>query len=144
MKDPDYIVIVGCGRLGSYLANALSRAGRSVVVVDRSEDAFAGLAPEFSGFRVAGDAVELETLKSANADRAGCLLAVAQDDNVNLMVAQVARQVFEVPRVIARVSDPAREAAFRNTGVDTVSPTALAGASFLRSLAPVGDEEARP
>lgn len=129
-----FIVIVGCGRLGSYLANGLSRAGHGVVVIDRREESFDALSAEFSGFKVKGDAVESEVLREARLERADLLLAVAEEDNVNLMVAQVGREVFGVKRVMARVADPAREVAYREFGIPTVCPTTLAGDFLLKAL----------
>ena len=131
---PQYVVVVGCGRLGSLLAGLLSQAGSSVVVIDRNEVAFELLSPEFSGFRITGDAVEMEVLKVAKAHKAGCLLAVTEDDNVNLMVAQVAHEVFKVPRVMARVFDPRREQVYREFGIETISPTKLTANAFLAAV----------
>ncbi|MFZ5587707.1 MAG: potassium channel family protein [Thermodesulfobacteriota bacterium] len=129
-----FIVIVGCGRLGSYLANGLSRAGHGVVVIDRRPEAFDLLSAEFSGFKVVGDAVEYAVLREARLERADLLLAAAEEDNVNLMAAQVGREVFGVKRVMARVADPAREAAYREFGIATVCPTTLAGDLLLKTL----------
>ena len=129
-----YVLAVGCGRLGSILANRLSSLGSNVVVVDRDEDAFKNLSTEFSGFTVTGDAAELAVLRSARIHRADCLLAVTRHDNVNLMVAQVASTVFQVSRVIARVTDPARERVFRQFGVETLCPTNLSAETLLGAL----------
>jgi trk system potassium uptake protein TrkA len=131
---PQYVVIVGCGRLGSLLAGLLSNAGSSVVVIDCKERAFDLLTPEFSGFRIVGDAVEMEVLEAAKTGKADCLLATTEDDNVNLMVAQVARTVFEVPKVLARVFDPRREPVYREFGIETISPTKLTGEAFLAAV----------
>lgn len=133
MPEHQYIVVVGCGRLGSTIANQLSRVGNSVVVIDPNRDAFQNLSVEFSGFTVAGDAAELAVLRQARIERADCLLAVSRHDNINLMVAQVARQVFSVPKVVARVHDPSREAIFQRFGVDTICPTNLVAESFLQA-----------
>ncbi|MCB2186417.1 MAG: TrkA family potassium uptake protein [Deltaproteobacteria bacterium] len=135
MKDSRYFVVVGCGRLGSLLANHLSRRGHDVVVIDRRPAAFANLSAEFSGFQVLGDAVEPGTLRQAGTEKADCLLAVAEEDNVNLMVAQVAEQVFGVRTILARVNDPARESAFRHLGVATVNPTLLTAEALLSQVA---------
>jgi len=129
-----YIVIVGCGRLGSMLANQLSRQGCSIVVVDRDEAAFRNLSTEFSGFQVTGDAAELAVLRQAKIDQADCLLAATRHDNVNLMVAQVARTVFGVPKVIARVFDPTREEVYRQFEIETICPTQLSANAFLAAL----------
>lgn len=139
MSKSQFVVIVGCGRLGSFLANALSKQGHNVVVLDKREEAFSELSAEFSGFRVVGDAVESETLRKAKTAEADFFIAAAEEDNVNLMVAQVAKEVFKVKRVIARVADPAREQAYRQLAIETVSPTTLAGNLIVEKLA-LGEE----
>jgi trk system potassium uptake protein TrkA len=131
-----YVVIVGCGRLGSILANRLSRQGSNVVVVDRDAAAFENLSTEFSGFQVTGDAAEMAVLRQAKIEEADCLLAVTRHDNVNLMVAQVARTVFGVSKVIARVFDPSREAVYRQFEIETICPTTLSAGAFVEALRP--------
>lgn len=144
MSSELFIVIVGCGRLGSYLANRLSKAGHAVVAVDVDEDAFRNLSPEYSGFRVEGDATELAVLKEAKVSNADLLVAATRDDNINLMVAQVARSAFSVRRVLARVFDPKRQAVYRGLGVETICPTAIAGELFLESIAAGRAGEGQP
>lgn len=134
MNPSRTILIVGCGRLGSILANQLSRRGRSVVVVDRDGSAFDNLSTEFSGFRVTGDAAELAVLREAGIGQADCLLAVTRHDNVNLMVAQVGKVVFGIPKVVARVFDPSRVALYHEFGIETICPTQTAAEMFLRTL----------
>jgi trk system potassium uptake protein TrkA len=82
-----YVIIVGCGKFGSYLANNLSREGHSVVVIDVKASSFNELTAEFSGFVIEGDATEFAVLKEAKIDRADVLIAATENDNVNLMVA---------------------------------------------------------
>ncbi|NEP16209.1 MAG: TrkA family potassium uptake protein [Leptolyngbya sp. SIO4C1] len=134
MKKTQYIVVVGCGRLGSMLASRLSGQGHSVVVIDPQESAFKALSAEFSGFQIIGDAAELATLHAAKADKADCLLAVTDQDNLNLMVAQIAKRLFTVPQVLARVFDPARESIYRELEIATISPTQLSADAFLQTL----------
>ncbi len=129
-----HIVIVGCGRLGGLLANRLSSDGHSVVVIDRKETAFDKLSATFSGFKMIGDAVEHDMLKKARIQDADCLFAVTLEDNTNLMLAQVAKVIFNVPRVIARVFDPAREVIYKEFGVETISPTQLTADMFLKAV----------
>ena len=131
MKNRRYIVIVGCGRLGSHLAGRLSRDGHSVVVIDENEEAFHKLSPAFSGFRVVGDATQMAVLKEAKLKQADVFFATTRQDNVNLMVAQVARKLFHVPQVLAKVYDPAREHVYERLGIDTVCPTSMAAEKFL-------------
>jgi len=128
------IVIVGCGQLGSILANQLSRQGCSVVVVDRNEAAFRNLSTEFSGFQIVGDAAEMAVLRQAEIEKADCLLATTRHDNVNLMVAQVAGEILGVPKVIARVADPAREEVYRQFEIETICPIRLSADAFMNAL----------
>jgi len=135
MKNSLYIVIVGCGRLGSDLANRLSRIGHSVVVIDTNEDTFNDLSSDFSGFRIVGDATELAVLKEAKLKNADVFFATTHGDNVNLMVAQVARKLFNVPHVLARVFDPRREQVYNRLGIETICPTSVAAEMFLLAVA---------
>ncbi len=121
-----FVVIVGCGRLGSHVANRLSASGHSVVAIDLQQSTFAALSPEFGGFRLEGDATELSVLTLARTERADVFIATTSDDNVNLMAAQIAQTFFDVPRVVARVFDPARESLYRELGVTPICPTTLA------------------
>jgi trk system potassium uptake protein TrkA len=116
------------------LANLLSSLGSSVVVIDEDETAFQYLSTQFSGFQVVGNAAELAVLHQAKIDKADCLLAVTRHDNVNLMVAQVAKTVFQVPKVTARVYDPSREEVYRQFGIDTICPVRLTASAFLGAL----------
>jgi trk system potassium uptake protein TrkA len=134
MAKSQYIVVVGCGRLGSILASQLSGEGNSVVVIDRHESTFDSLGGEFSGFQIVGDATELAVLRSAKADKADCLLAVTDSDNINIMVAQIAKKLFEVPTVLARVFDPNREVIYREFGIETISPTQLSADAFVKTI----------
>ncbi len=135
MKASRYIVIVGCGRVGALLADTLSHEGHLVVVVDRSEAAFARLSPGFSGFRVEGDATQLAVLREARLSGAHGCIVTTHHDNVNLMVAQVARKIFSVPHVLARVFDPRREQVYSRLGIRTICPTTAASHMFLQELA---------
>ncbi len=134
MKNSLYIVIVGCGRLGSILASRLSRDGHAVVVIDRNESTFEDLSTDFSGFCVEGDATHMAVLDQAKLKKADVLIATTHEDNVNLMVAQVAREVFSVSQVLARVFDPKREQVYTQLGIKTICPTSVAAEMFLQAV----------
>ncbi|MBN1907758.1 MAG: TrkA family potassium uptake protein [Deltaproteobacteria bacterium] len=134
MRNNLYIVIVGCGRLGSYLANHLSRIGNSIVVIDINESTFNNLSSDFSGFKIHGDATQIAMLREAKADKADIFFATTHEDNVNLMVAQVAQKVFNVPKVLARVYDPKREEVYAHLHIDTICPTSMAAEMFLKAV----------
>lgn len=129
-----YIIVVGCGRLGSRLASQLSNIGHDVVVIDPQQHTFKALTSDFSGFCLVGNAAEFEVLQQAKTDRANSLLAVTGEDNLNLMVAQIAQVVFQVDTVLARVIDPAMEDIYKELNLATVSPTPLVEKAFLDQL----------
>jgi trk system potassium uptake protein TrkA len=128
-----YIVIVGCGSVGSELATGLSAEGHNVVVVDSDPAAFERLGSAFDGITVLGDGTDTSILLDAGSDQADVIAAVTSDDNVNITVAQVASSVLGVPKVVARVFEPQREAVFKELGLATVCPT-LAGVSEIRTF----------
>jgi trk system potassium uptake protein len=134
MPDSNYIIIVGCGRLGCMLASQLCGAGKSVVTIDRNPKAFDNLSIDFSGYKIVGDAVEVSVLHEAEIKKAGTVFAVTTKDSTNLMVAQVASEIFGVPNVVARVYDPKRETVYREFGIQTISPTQLSAAAFLQRI----------
>jgi trk system potassium uptake protein TrkA len=140
-REQEYIIIVGCGRMGSVMANRLSAEGHSVVVIDRDAAAFGRLSAAFSGFRMEGDAAESALLQQAKAAQADVVISATGDDNVNLMVAQIARKIFSVRNVLARVNDPEREAVFRLSGIQTVTPTTLAAEALHQALHDHPEEE---
>lgn len=133
-KKQLFIVIVGCGRLGSFLANRFSRDGHSVVIIDINEAKFENLSAEFSGFRIEGDATEIAVLKQAKIDKTDAMIAATREDNVNLMIAQIAKRIYKVPKVMARIFDLRREEIFRQLDIETISPTSIAGDAFLSSI----------
>ena len=124
------IIIVGYGRVGTQLVRLLAHKNHSIVVIDKEHDALEK-APEEAGVRVLiGDAVDPDMLRQAGADKADVLLALTREENTNLMVAQMARIAFQVPKVVAMVYDPQREISFHTAGVDTLQIT-VTGAQLI-------------
>ncbi|PKN39563.1 MAG: potassium transporter TrkA [Deltaproteobacteria bacterium HGW-Deltaproteobacteria-20] len=140
-KSHRRVVVVGCGRLGAHLASRLSVRGVDVVVVDLNEAAFQSLSPEFGGFRFAGDATELAVLRKARVEEADTIIVTTRDDNTNMMVAQVAKQVLGVPQALARVFDPSREAIYHGLEIETVCPTMLAADAAVEILSAQSPKE---
>lgn len=118
------IVIVGCGRVGAGLAQELSRRGIGVAVIDRDPAAFERLGPSFRGETVTGGGIEREILLAAGIERADGLAAVTASDEVNVVATRVARRLFHVPRVVARLYDPRKEEVYRRLGLQTISQVA--------------------
>jgi len=126
-----YVIIVGCGRVGSELAKLLSNEGHNVVVIDKSQVSFDRLGGTFNGLTMVGNGFDLELLKQVGIEKADAFCAVTNGDNTNLISAQVAKKIFKVPKVIARVYDPARAHIYAALGLDIISGTILF-ASMLR------------
>lgn len=126
-----YVIIVGCGRVGSELAKLLSNEGHNVVVIDKSQGSFDRLGGTFNGLTMVGNGFDLELLKQVGIEKADAFCSVTNGDNTNLISAQVAKKIFKVPKVIARVYDPARAHIYAALGLDIISGTILF-ASMLR------------
>lgn len=119
------ILVVGCGKVGSRLAHNLSQSGHDVSIVDRLDSSFDLIPDDFSGLTTAGVPIDQDVLKKAGIESCDALAAVSQDDNVNIMVSELAREIFHVPHVLARIYDPSREDVFSHFGLHTVCPTNL-------------------
>jgi trk system potassium uptake protein len=131
-----HVVVVGCGRVGSELAGALELGGHTVSVVDKRKEAFRRLPPSFGGKTVVGFGFDRDTLLEAQVDQAGAFAAVTSGDNSNIMAARVARETFEIERVVARIYDPRRAAIYQRLGIPTVATVAWTTDQVLRRLLP--------
>lgn len=121
-----YIIIAGCRKIGSNLALLLSEENHDVVVIDSDPTNFDLLGSGFNGMTMAGMPIDEDVLRSAGIEKADALAAVTNDDNMNVMVSEIARDLFHVPAVITRLYDPEREMVFKKMGLTTICPTTLA------------------
>ncbi|MDH4208363.1 MAG: TrkA family potassium uptake protein [Anaerolineae bacterium] len=117
------VVILGCGRVGAQLAQLMLRAGHQVTVVDKDSASFGRLGAGFTGEVVLGTGIDEDVLLRAGIDEADAVVAVTSGDNTNVMAAQVAKEIFGVPRVICRINDPLREEIYRSLGLETICGT---------------------
>lgn len=120
-----YIIIVGCGRVGSELAKLLSAEGHNVVIIDRSPASFERLGNTFNGLTLVGNGFSLGLLRQAGIEKADAFCSLTNGDNTNLISAQVARKIFHVPKVITRIYDPRRANIYTALGLDILSGTIL-------------------
>jgi trk system potassium uptake protein TrkA len=128
------VIIVGCGRVGAHTAATLAREGHDVAVVDRSEDAFRLLPAAFEGRTLRGVAFERTTLEEAGIAEADALVAVTSGDNTNIVVARIAKDVYRVPDVVARIYDPRRADIYRRYGIQTFAPTAWSAGKIVEFI----------
>jgi trk system potassium uptake protein len=119
------IVIVGCGRVGASAAELWDTAGHEVVILDVSTRAFERLASTFGGTAVRGDGTDEDVLRRAGAEGADVFVSLTEGDNRNVMSAQLAVEAFEIQRVIAKINDPVRAAAYAELGIATLCRTGL-------------------
>lgn len=119
------IVIMGCGRVGARLAGLLDADGHQVTILDTDSYSFRRLPPDFHGTALVGNGLDDSILKRAGIGEAGAFVALTQGDNRNVMAAQMAKHVFNVPRVICRIYDPLRQELYSTLGIETFSPTKI-------------------
>ena len=128
-----FILIVGVGRVGSSLARAMLREGHDVSCLDEDPESHARLEvgmdepwEEAGGYFTVGTALELDALQAAGIERADAFVAATNGDNTNIVIAQIAKRRFNVPKVIARILDPYRADWYDRQGVHTICPTKVA------------------
>jgi len=119
------VVIMGCGRVGGRLAGLLDDEGHKVAILDLDDYSFRRLPPEFGGTALVGNGTDEDALKKAGIEKADAFIALTQGDNRNIMACQIAKHIFNVPRVLCRTYDPLRRELFGSLGIETFSPTTI-------------------
>ncbi len=129
------IIIIGCGRVGAATAVALDKRGDHVTVIDLNPRAFEKLPTDYSGITLRGNGADEDILRSAEAEMADLVMALTEGDNRNVMAAQLAKHVFGVPRVIAKINDPLRAEAYRTLGLETICRTTILSGALVTAAA---------
>jgi len=119
------VVIMGCGRVGARLAGLLDADGHSVTVLDTDAYSFRRLPANFGGTALIGNGLDQEVLKRAGIEKADAFVAVTQGDNRNVMAAQIAKHIFNVPKITCRIYDPLRRDLYQTLGLEAISPTTV-------------------
>lgn len=135
------VVIMGCGRVGARVASILDHNGHRVTIIDLDARSFQRLQDGFAGDTVIGTGIDEDILRIANIETADTFIALSEHDNRNIMAAQVARLIFQVPQVIIRIYDPVREDTYRRMGYSTVCPTTTISALVLDQVLRGEDSE---
>lgn len=133
---------MGCGRVGSTLTRYVEDRGHSTAVIDSNPDAFRRLGPSFAGATVTGMGFDRKVLQAAGIEHADAFAAVSSGDNSNIMAARVAREMFHVDNVVARIYDPRRAEVYERLGIPTVATVPWAADQVMRRLLPAGTEPA--
>ena len=135
------IVILGCGRVGATLATMLDRAGHTVSIIDFSSEAFRRLEPDFGGTTIVGNGVDEEILIRAGIKEADAFAAVTNGDNRNIMSSQIAKEIFNVKKVVCRIYDPMRQSTYHELGLETICPTIIGAQMIFEALFSNGQKE---
>lgn len=125
------VIIMGCGRVGALLATNLDEKGHEVTVIDQSAASFERLPASFNGHTVLGSGTDMDVQRRAGIEGIDAFVACTPGDNRNIAASEIAREIFHVPKVVARINDPLREKVFHELGLETVCPTLL-GADLVR------------
>ena len=118
------IIVMGCGRVGSQVSQLLIGQGHEVTVIDHDDNSHLRLGAEFKGKVVHGLGFDRNVLIEAGVETAEGFVAASSSDNANIVAARIARNIFRVPRVVARLYDPVRAEVYQRLGLTTISSTA--------------------
>lgn len=121
----NYVIVAGCGKLGASIASSLSSKGKEVVVLDRNNEAFRDLTFGYSGFSICADPTDIDMLMRAGIEKADLVVATMGDDNSNIMIAQIASRIFNVPRVISRLYETDKEIICQGYNIEIIYPSKL-------------------
>ena len=136
------VLVVGCGKVGSRLAALLVEEGMDVSIIARTTaEAETMLDPDFKGSLLCGVPIDQDNLKKAGIESCDVVCAVTDDDNTNIMVAQLAKEVYGVSKVISRILDPERGDIFAHFGLETVCPTKLTVEAICSAIKPMLEEK---
>lgn len=119
------VIIMGCGRIGEQVCRSMADEGHQVVVIDKSAEALKRLGANFKGRKVLGIGFDRDVLLEAGIETADAFAATSASDNANILAARIARLVFKVPQVVARLYDPRRAEIYSRLGLQTISSTEL-------------------
>ena len=119
------IIIMGCGRVGAQIAGLLEQDGLEITILDVDAYSFRRLPPDFKGTALLGNGMDEEVLRRAGIEEADVFIAMTQGDNRNVMATQIAKHIFNVPRVISRIYDPLRQEMYDTLGLEAFSPTTI-------------------
>jgi trk system potassium uptake protein len=127
------VIIVGCGRVGAWVASDLDRRGEQVTVVEVNARAFNRLPASFKGETVRGSGTDEDVMRAAGAEQADLLMALTEGDNRNALSAQLGKHSFGIPRVIVKINDPLRAEAYRTLGLETICRTVILSDALIKA-----------
>ncbi len=124
-KKNNYVIIAGCGRTGSSLVKEMLDDGHDLVIIDRDKDKLDSLGTGLNATRILGVEYDIDILKEAGIENADVFLALTRNDSINITACQVAKNIFNVKKVIAKVVDMNKEHIYKSLGIDYINPIKL-------------------
>ncbi len=128
------VIVIGCGRLGSTIAGNLSDKNKNLMIVDMDQSSFRKLSASYGGLTKEGDGTDIDLLESINISDTDILIASTDDDDTNILIAQIAAVVYKVPDVIARIYDTSKAITCKEFGIHVISPTDLSIKAFQKMI----------
>lgn len=126
----DQIIVIGCGRLGSYIASELSVAGKDVTIIDQDDDSFRKLSETYAGYKAIGDAIDVDVLEEAGIKQAKMVIVTTNNDNTNIFIGQIASMIYYVDDVVIRLGDTEKGSLLEQTNIKTIFPFELSMKRF--------------
>lgn len=120
-----YIIIAGCGKLGSSIANEFLDDGHDVVIIDKDKEKLESLGKGINALRLAGVEYDIDILREAGIEYCNLFLALTQNDSINITACRIAKKIFNVDKVMARVVDMNKEHIYTSLGINYISPIKL-------------------
>ncbi|HBS91706.1 MAG TPA: potassium transporter TrkA [Erysipelotrichaceae bacterium] len=128
------VAIIGCSRLGATIANRLSLLEYPITVLDKEEGSFRKLSDTYSGYTFVADAESVKSLYEARVNEADIVIAVTDNDNVNIMVSEVCSRIFGVEKVLCRIYDSSKEPLCRQYQIHFIDTSKLSAMEFEKAL----------
>lgn len=128
------VVVAGCSRFGAQIASQFSDHQANVIIIDKNPNAFSKLSADFSGFKLIGDATDIDVLKRAEVDQADLFIASTNKDNVNIMVSEIVNQYFKTKHIVSRLYDEEKEIVYKGLSINIIKPTKLSLTAFESTL----------
>jgi len=132
MQKRERTIIIGLGRLGSSIAAKLSAKGNEIVVIDKDSDSFRKLSDAFSGYQIVGDVIDIDVLENAGIAKAKTVVATTDDDNVNIMIAEICFYIYDIPNIFVRLTDHDKSVLIKSTNIHAIYPFLLSMEEFER------------
>jgi trk system potassium uptake protein TrkA len=118
------VIVVGLGRMGLGLSQNLIKKGHKVTVIDSNPEALENLGDNFKGEKVLGFGFDRDVLTAARIDKVDAVVSCTESDEINAVIARVAKNVYRVPHVVARLYDTKKAEIYHRLGIQTISTTA--------------------